>query len=57
MKGHPEKCSNCLSNNVSYKRFALTRGEYVCPDCGWGMDAETGKITEEGEHFQIADEF
>ncbi len=49
LKPHPEICPNCRSTIVTYERFALTRGEYVCDNCGWGMDAVTGEITFGGE--------
>ncbi len=49
LKEHPQKCPNCGEESVMYERIALTRGEYVCDNCCWGMDALTGEITCKGE--------
>ena len=49
LKPHPRVCPNCgEQGSVTYERFTLTRGEYVCDECNWGMDALTGKVTYEG---------
>jgi transcription initiation factor TFIIIB Brf1 subunit/transcription initiation factor TFIIB len=47
----PEKCPNCGSWDIQFSKFApLTKlGEYYCDDCGWGMDAQTGKLTNKGK--------
>ena len=49
LKQHPELCPNCKEPSVTYERIALSRGEYVCDECGWGMDSLTGEITNQGE--------
>lgn len=49
LKDHPNACPNCKAEAVLYERIALSRGEYVCDECGWGMDALSGKITASGE--------
>ena len=49
LKKHPQICPNCKNDAVTYERFSRTRGEYVCDECGWGMDALTGEITYIGE--------
>ncbi len=48
IKEHPGTCPNCGEDAIYYGRFALTNGEYYCDECGWGMDALTGEITETG---------
>lgn len=49
LKPHPQLCPNCKADEVMYERFALTNGEYVCDNCGWGMDAVSGEMTSSGE--------
>ena len=49
LKEHPEMCPNCGEDAVTYERIALEHGEYVCDECGWGMNAITGEITNNGE--------
>jgi len=44
IKPHPGTCPNCNGDKVVYERFTRIKGEYVCDDCGWGMDAVTGEI-------------
>lgn len=50
LKPHPDVCPNCNeSEELMYERFTLEQGEYVCHNCGWGMNALTGEITYEGD--------
>ena len=51
LKDHPERCPNCGEDAVTYERItpSCIRGEYVCDECGWGMNALSGKITTSGE--------
>ena len=50
IKSRPRRCPNCNSySGITYERFALKYGEYICDNCGWAMDAFTGEITSEGE--------
>ena len=48
---HPDNCKNCDSDMVTYERFTpyTENGEYVCDECGWGIDAVTGKVMYKGE--------
>jgi len=46
---HPKECLNCKADAVTYERITRAAGEYVCDECGWGMDALTGEITSKGE--------
>lgn len=55
LKEHPESCPNCKGDMVMYERFTRKYGEYVCDDCGWGMDAFTGLITDPGEPCETTD--
>ena len=45
---HPKICPNCGEDEVTYERFTLDKGEYVCDNCCWGMNALTGEITNIG---------
>jgi len=55
LKKHPEVCPNCKSKDVTYERFSLKYSEYLCDNCGWGMDAFTGIITYEGMGDDVKD--
>ena len=49
LKPHPKYCPSCKEISITYERFSLKHGEYVCDECGWAMDACTGKVTSVGE--------
>ena len=48
IKEHPKSCPECKTKgSVTFERFALTNGEYVCDECGWAIDALTEDTLQE----------
>jgi len=52
LKDFPNKCPKCHSWEVYHGKFApgTEAGEYYCEDCGWGIDATTGELTNPGKY-------